>query len=198
MFLNSLAFYRQETSMQNKVKIIGGKWRATNLEVVDAKGVRPTNIRLRETLFNWLMPYLENAKCLDLFAGSGALGLEALSRGAASCVFVDILPKNIANLALIKSKLKAENIYLYKQDFIKFLEENSQTFDIIFLDPPFETKILAKSLEKLAEQDFLQAKFIYLEFEATKRHSVFVPKGFRLLKKTLVGETQTILLQKHH
>lgn len=182
--------------MHNRVKIIAGKWRGTNLQVVDAKGVRPTGARLRETLFNWLMPFVEGATCLDLFAGSGALGLEALSRGAASCVFVDILPKNIANISALKKRLGAENILLYRQDFSDFLRQKNQNFSIIFLDPPFDEEILPRALHQLGAQNFLQAEFIYTEFDATKRQWLFAPKGFAVYKEAQLGETQALLFKK--
>lgn len=181
--------------MQNKVKIIAGKWRGTNLTFADADGVRPTNIRLRETLFNWLAPFIANAKCLDLFAGSGALGIEALSRGAASCVFVDILKQNIQNLKQLKSKLNSESIILHNLDYADFLQKTTDEFSIIFLDAPFNCDLLQQSLQKLSELDFLQAKLIYVE--TPKRHSLFLlnlPKNFKIEKKAQIGDSLGILL----
>ncbi len=127
-----------------KVRIIGGRWRGTRLEVADAPGLRPTSDRVRETLFNWLAPMLPGARVLDLFAGSGALGLEALSRGAASAVLVERDPALAAGLRALAARLQGgEAAQVVQGDALAWLaaqppaDAPGQGFDLAFVDPPF-------------------------------------------------------------
>jgi len=122
-----------------KVRIIGGRWRGTKLAVPDIKGLRPTSDRVRETLFNWLMPMLPGARVLDLFAGSGALGLEALSRGAASAVLVERDPAQAAALRATAARLSGgEAATIAQTDAQAWLgSQPAAAFDLAFLDPPF-------------------------------------------------------------
>ncbi|MEH6421936.1 16S rRNA (guanine(966)-N(2))-methyltransferase RsmD [Pseudomonas sp. CGJS7] len=127
-----------------KVRIIGGRWRGTRLEVADAPGLRPTSDRVRETLFNWLLPALPGARVLDLFAGSGALGLEALSRGAASAVLVEREPALAAQLRALTARLQGgEGAQVVQADALSWLAtqpptgEGAPGFDLAFVDPPF-------------------------------------------------------------
>src|SRR5512134_2593384 len=105
----------------NRLRIIGGQWRGRRLNFIPSEDLRPTPDRVRETLFNWLMPLIHGARCLDLFAGSGALGLEALSRGAASVVLVDRDPRVIATLRKHMQTLKAEGAALAQQGALDYL-----------------------------------------------------------------------------
>ena len=122
-----------------RVRIIGGRWRNTRLDVADSPGLRPTGERVRETLFNWLMPVLPGARVLDLFAGSGALGLEAVSRGAASAVLIERDPKLAAGLQALVQRLDASaQVEVRNGDALAWLGQTSQPqFDIAFVDPPF-------------------------------------------------------------
>jgi len=122
-----------------KVRIIGGRWRGTRLDVPDVAGLRPTSDRVRETLFNWLMPMLPGARVLDLFAGSGALGLEALSRGAASAVLVERDPALAAALRATAGRLPGgEAATVAQADAQAWLGSQPEGgFDLAFLDPPF-------------------------------------------------------------
>ena len=125
-------------SPPGRLRIVAGKWRSRLVPVADVPGLRPTSERIRETLFNWLAPRIEGARCLDLFAGSGALGFEALSRGAASVVFVerDELAANMLQEAT--RALDAEGATLVRADARRFLETcPAHYFDLVFLDPPF-------------------------------------------------------------
>lgn len=136
-----------------QVRIIGGAWKRTPLPVLDALGLRPTPDRVRETVFNWINHILEGnwaeAECLDLFAGSGALGFEAASRGARSVTMVDSHTPVIRQLELIKNKLKAGQVGLIRGDALvtaQGMAARGQRFDLIFLDPPYQQDFLSKAL----------------------------------------------------
>lgn len=133
-----------------RIRVIGGTLRNSRLEVPDFPGLRPTSDRIRETLFNWLQPTLGGARCLDLFAGTGALGIEALSRGAASATFVERELKLGAALKANLSRLKAPG-EVVTHDAQRFLGTAPRPYDLVFLDPPFALDIwvtVARSLEE--------------------------------------------------
>jgi len=144
-----------------KVRLIGGRWRGTRLSVPDAPGLRPTSDRVRETLFNWLMPMLSGARVLDLFAGSGALGLEALSRGAAEAVLVERDPALAAALRETVARLQGGDAATVVQgDALAWLASRSpQDFDLAFVDPPFGAglwdEVLPRLLPRLAADAWL-------------------------------------------
>jgi 16S rRNA (guanine966-N2)-methyltransferase len=127
---------------RNKVRIIGGAWRSRLIHFPDAEGLRPTPDRVRETLFNWLGQTLEGKTCLDLFAGSGVLGFEALSRGARQVVMVEKNRRVLQALRENAAKLGASNLELVEEDALKFLGRERRAFDVIFVDPPFHLAIL--------------------------------------------------------
>ncbi len=144
-----------------KVRIIGGQWRGTRLDVADAPGLRPTSDRVRETLFNWLQPVLPGARVLDLFAGSGALGLEAVSRGAASAVLVEREPAVAAALRAITGRLPGgSTVTVVQADATQWLAAfPDASFDLAFVDPPFAADlwavVLPALLPKLATNGWL-------------------------------------------
>jgi 16S rRNA (guanine966-N2)-methyltransferase len=152
-------------SRSNQVRIIAGQWRGRKLIFPDAPGLRPTPDRIRETLFNWLAPLLPGACCLDLFAGSGALGFEAASRGAAQVVMVDSNPECLRALSSNRRMLSAHGIVLIQQEAGHYLAVRRGPFDLVFIDPPFRHSNLAmESMRKLAESGSLKAGArIYLE-----------------------------------
>jgi len=157
---------KPKQKQSNQLRIIGGEWRGRKLAFPDLPGLRPTSDRVRETLFNWLQFDVMGAKCLDLFAGSGALGLEALSRGAALVTFVDAQRESIAQLKLNLQALKTDKARCIEADAIKFLERQQDPFDIIFLDPPFQMEFLPKVVQLLASGKLLKSgALIYLEME---------------------------------
>ncbi|MGI9325292.1 MAG: 16S rRNA (guanine(966)-N(2))-methyltransferase RsmD [Pseudomonadales bacterium] len=146
---------KPHTRNQPTVRIIGGKLRGRKLQFPSAEGLRPTLGRTRETLFNWLTTEIPGARCLDLFAGSGALGFEALSRGAESVVFVEreplacrFLEENIARLEL--TDIQAQVIPKDSIRFLEQLDQHTRPFDLIFLDPPFGSSLLQDSLNRVA------------------------------------------------
>jgi len=156
---------------RNQLRIVGGEWRGRRLHFPDGKGLRPTADRVRETLFNWLQGEVHGRRVLDLFAGSGALGLEALSRGAAEAVFVERARPAARqlrdNLELLGVRDRAQ---VEQMDAQRFLERPSSPFDLVFLDPPFaEPGLLAGAAAKLEARGMLAAcAWIYLEKDSTR------------------------------
>ena len=124
-------------SSPGKIRIIAGKWRGRKLDVIDAPGLRPTPDRIRETLFNWLQHEIVGARCLDLFAGTGALAFEALSRGAVEVTMIEADAKIVAALNKHAATLKSEEHIIQLADAMSWLKQGIKGFDIIFLDPPF-------------------------------------------------------------
>jgi 16S rRNA (guanine966-N2)-methyltransferase len=146
------------------VRIIGGRWRGTRLDVADAPGLRPTGDRVRETLFNWLQPMLPGARVLDLFAGSGALGLEALSRGAATAVLVERDPKLAAALRATTARLQGgEAATVVQSDAMAWLHAQADgAFDLAFVDPPFDANLWGGVLPSLVSKLSRDA-WLYIE-----------------------------------
>ena len=185
----------------NQLRIIGGEWRGRKLRFPDAPNLRPTPDRVRETIFNWLMPVVHGARCLDLFAGSGALGLEALSRGAAYTTFVDSHKKVAqalqAHLDLLNAKDRAQVI---QNDSIKFLKNSAgmeiQAYDLVFLDPPYHLDLMEKVVPLLEELGWLtENAMLYLEIE--KRQSLpQLPANWEKLKEKTAGEVNYFLFQR--
>jgi len=153
----------------NQIRIIGGQHRGRKLAFVDAQGLRPTPDRVRETLFNWLMPVIAGSRCLDLFAGSGALGFEAWSRGARQVVLVDSHPPAVRglrdNLGVLASAMAGEVVSVVQSDGLAFLNNTpAQGFDIVFLDPPYRANLLPDCIARLESGGWLRdAAWIYLE-----------------------------------
>jgi len=151
----------------NSIRIIGGRWRGHRLPVLDSNGLRPTTDRVRETLFNWLMADIDGASCLDAFAGSGALGLECLSRGAHFVQFVESKhPVAKALQAHFQTlQLKQESVDLAVLNTVEFLARSAnRKFDLVFLDPPFEADCIPTILSLLLDNQWLtDDALIYIE-----------------------------------
>ena len=139
------------TFIINKVRIIGGTHRSRTIHFPDSDGLRPTPDRVRETLFNWLGQTLYGKRCLDLFAGSGALGFEAASRGAAEVVLVESNRAVFRALQDNAQKLALGNVALHCEDGLKFAAQANGAFDVVFLDPPFQSDYLSRLLPRLAD-----------------------------------------------
>jgi len=134
----------------NQLRIIAGKWRSRRLAFPDQPGLRPTGDRVRETLFNWLAPYLPGATCLDAFAGSGALGFEALSRGAKAALFLESNPQAVRTLKANKASLEADDATIKLADTLDWLNKPTESFfDIVFVDPPFNADLHNQCLTQL-------------------------------------------------
>lgn len=167
----------------NSVRIIGGQWRGRKIQFPDALGLRPTHDRVRETLFNWLMPIIGGARCLDLFAGSGALGFEALSRGAQSVLFVDSNPQVVRSLQTTASMLEATNYQVVKASIPHdTLSLQKESIDIVFLDPPFTGELLEPSINWLVKNSLLSRNAqIYIETELSKE-VLPIPSTWQIIK----------------
>lgn len=175
---------------QNKVRISAGEWRSRLLRFPDALGLRPTPDRVRQTLFNWLGQELHGKACLDLFAGSGALGFEALSRYAVSVVMVERNPAVYRALAENARQLAAERARIVRMDALQFLTQNTQRFDVIFLDPPYGQGWLEKLLPLLGRH--LSANgVVYAEAE----HDLADLAGWRVCKHGKAGNVHYHLLE---
>jgi 16S rRNA (guanine966-N2)-methyltransferase len=179
----------------NLLRIIGGEWRSRRLKFADAPNLRPTPDRVRETLFNWLQVRLPGAYCLDLFAGSGALSFEALSRGAQQVVMVE---KHAAAAAYLRENiqlLQADGATLVNDDALHYLQRETASYDVIFLDPPFRQAFLPKVLTLINERQLLKADgFIYLEQEAEAQLDL-AKFGLAVFRQTKSGQVQSLLLQ---
>ena len=151
----------------NQLRVIGGQWRGRRLAFPDLPGLRPTPDRVRETLFNWLAPVLPGARCLDLFAGSGALGIEALSRGAAEVVFVERHPLAVRALRDHLDRLHAHGARVEQADALAWLSQPGTPFEIALLDPPFGAGGLEPACAALEAGGWLATSaWIYLEAAA--------------------------------
>jgi 16S rRNA (guanine966-N2)-methyltransferase len=147
-----------------KLRIIGGQWRGRKLNFTPAPGLRPTGDRVRETLFNWLAPNIQGARCLDLFAGSGVLGIEALSRGAQSCQFVDMSSSAITQIQQHLVTLNIEGSNCHRQNAQQFLQQAEGQFDIVFIDPPFGLGLIVASCTLLQQRGLVsESACVYLE-----------------------------------
>jgi len=157
------------TGQTNKFRIIGGQWRGRKLGFGDEPGLRPTPDRVRETLFNWLQPVICGARCLDLFAGSGALAFEALSRDAHNVTLIDANRNVIATLNKNIELLNIKNTHLILADASEICaskNKQQQNFDIVFLDPPYNKDLITRCCEGLENNNFLAPiTHIYIEAE---------------------------------
>lgn len=171
------------------IRIVGGRWRGRHLPVPALPGLRPSPDRVRETLFNWLQGIVEGARCLDLFAGSGALGLEAASRGAAQVVLVDASAEACAGLRERIRELKGEQQVRVVQDSAEhYLRSETTPFDIVFLDPPFRQDLLDPTCELLWDRRLVKdGSRVYLEAEVELGRPR-LPNGWRLLRSKCAGE----------
>jgi len=155
---------KQGNQSNGIVRIIGGSMRGRKLRFSTVEGLRPTLDRIRETLFNWVSHEIKEANCLDLFAGSGALGFESISRGAASLIMVEKNTKVSQDLKKNCQLLALDNASVYNQSYTSFLKQNNTKFDIVFLDPPFGKNMLNDIEEKLTPH-FSPNALIYIEQE---------------------------------
>jgi len=177
------------------LRIIGGRWRRQLISFPDIPGLRPTHDRIRETLFNWLAPVIEGSSCLDLFAGSGALGFEALSRGAKQVTFIDNDKEAIAAIKANAAKLKADNVDIISGNCPIVMPSLAfAPYDIVFLDPPFHQGLLASSSEWLEQSGYLNDEaYIYIETEKGNA-PLPVPENWRIKKDATTASLAYYLL----
>jgi 16S rRNA (guanine966-N2)-methyltransferase len=180
---------RGSSQGRGEVRIIGGEWRGRKLHFPMVPGLRPTPDRVRETVFNWLQFRVGGTRCLDLFAGSGALGLEALSRGAAEVVFVERDPDAAAALRAMLATLDCPRGHVVTRDAFAWLaHEPARPFDIVFLDPPYDQGWLPRVCAALESGGWLSADArIYLE-DAAGRGAPDLPAGWELLRTSRAGD----------
>jgi 16S rRNA (guanine966-N2)-methyltransferase len=172
----------------NQLRIIGGQWRGRKLRFPDAEGLRPTPDRVRETLFNWLTGELEGARCLDAFCGSGALGLEALSRGASHVDFVDnnrdVIEQIKDNLAV----LRCNQGRAHQAQAVPWLERDHSPFDVVFIDPPYHQDLIAPCIGALEDKRLLKARaWVYLE-QARDEALPALPANWQLHREKTAGQ----------
>ena len=183
--------------MKNSLRISGGNLRGKKIPFEFKDSLRPTSSKLKEILFNWVQFEIDECVCLDLFAGTGSLGIEALSRGSPKVIFVELNKKNYSSLStILKSLGIRDKCKIFFKDAISWLKNyDLSEVDIIFLDPPFnkdyETKILNQLFKK---KDLKPSCKIYLEY--SKYNDIEIPKGFIVLKEKEVGDVKALLLVK--
>ena len=154
--------------MKQTIRIIGGTYRGKKLQFPQIEDLRPTPDRVRETLFNWLMKDVRDARCLDAFAGSGALGLEAFSRGAAKVTFIEQAAPVYANLQNIIGQFATPKLIALKADTLVYLSKLTEQFDIVFLDPPFDADLIPQCLTLIWQNNLIkQGGLVYLESAKT-------------------------------
>jgi 16S rRNA (guanine966-N2)-methyltransferase len=176
-----------------KIRIIAGKWRGRKLDVIDSPDLRPTPDRIRETLFNWLQQEIVGARCLDLFAGTGALAFEALSRGAAEVFMIESNPKIVETLKQHAETLGCEGHTIQLADATSWLKQGINGFDIIFLDPPFRQGYIEQCCVLIQEESLLKSNgLVYIESEK----SIKLPEGWNIKKQTRAGQVQSLLIQR--
>ena len=177
------------------LRIIGGQWRSRRLSFIAAEGLRPTTDRVRETLFNWISPYISGARCLDLFTGSGALGLEALSREARAVTFIDLSPAVISSLKANLQTLQATNAEIVCTDSVKWLRNanSNEAYDIIFIDPPFRCDLVPQCVSLLESSSLLKiGTHIYVEIEKDTAQPIF-PQNWQLYREKEAGQVRYML-----
>ncbi|MCZ6711724.1 MAG: 16S rRNA (guanine(966)-N(2))-methyltransferase RsmD [Gammaproteobacteria bacterium] len=181
----------------NEVRIIGGKWKGRKLRFPDSTGLRPTLGRARGSLFNWLVADLQGAHCLDLYAGSGALGLEAVSRGAADVVMVE-RNRRVAEALKRNMAMLGANAQIVVAPAQRFLRTAVGPWQLIFLDPPFESVELDVALDLIASRDLLApGGRVYVERRKPASPSLQIPtSGWRTLKHSHAGDSQFGLLAR--
>lgn len=173
-----------------QVRVIGGEWRGRKLAVPDAEGLRPTPDRVRETLFNWLQFSIAGKTCLDAFTGSGALAVEALSRGAVEVTAIERDIKVTKQLSKLLSPLAGERLKLINADALSWLEQQpAQPFEVVFLDPPFGLPLLEPACQLLEEKGWLaENALIYVEQAKQQAGLVHLPANWILQKDKQVGD----------
>jgi 16S rRNA (guanine966-N2)-methyltransferase len=182
---------------QGQLRIIGGEWGSRKLTFPDAPGLRPTPDRVRETLFNWLAPYIAGARVLDVFTGSGALYFEALSRGASMGLALDSNPAAVANLRQNLNTLNCTSGQVVQADALRHLETASATpFDVVFLDPPFHKGLLPSACALLESRGWLADRaWIYTESESAPS-TTGLPGDWRLHREKKAGQVYYALWQR--
>jgi 16S rRNA (guanine966-N2)-methyltransferase len=186
---------RQQKSQAGRLRIVAGNWRSRLLDIADVEGLRPTSERVRETLFNWLAPRIHGARCLDAYAGTGALGLEALSRGAGSVVFVERAALAAKQLQRNIDLLDARGATVFQQHALDYLRDAATgPFDVVFLDPPFAADLVEETCRLLDNRRLLaDDALVYLELPR-KGAPPRLPAGWQVEKDKTAGNVRYMLV----
>jgi 16S rRNA (guanine966-N2)-methyltransferase len=182
----------------HKLRIIAGRWRSRIIAFQPADGLRPTGDRIRETAFNWLRASIEGAHCIDLFAGSGALSFEALSRGASHCTSIEQHGDAVKQLRENAVLLQAEGLDIVHTDSLKYLQLGAppQPYNLAFVDPPFAAGLVSKTCALLNNDSWLTDKaMIYCEMAATD-NSFVAPENWQMLREKVSGEVRYCLYSR--
>lgn len=184
----------QKKQNLGEIRIIGGDFRGRKLPVLDQPGLRPTSDRVKETLFNWLQFEIPGASCLDLFAGSGSLSFEALSRGASHVTLLELNAQNAQVLQQNIDKLKLGNANLIQADSLQWLSQPVQNaFNVVFIDPPFHQELLQKTVDLLFANGFVDSdSLLYLEQENTLNWPN-LPDGWELYREKQTSQVKYAL-----
>lgn len=187
--------YKLPGNYKSGVRVIGGIWKGTSIKVPPIEGLRPTSARIRETLFNWLQPCIEGANCLDLFAGSGVLSVEALSRGAAHALALDSHHQSVEAMKALRSRLGVEGLEIRLDRAERFLQKPvSNTFQIVFVDPPFELGVHRSVCMRLQESGRLSPEaLVYVE--APRGEEFTPPVGWAAFRRKHAGNVEYMLFR---
>lgn len=180
---------RKTASNSSSLRIIGGEWRGRRLQFPEIEGLRPTPDRVRETLFNWLMPHLPGARCLDVYSGSGALGLEALSRGAATATLLELNPKAAAQIRQHLALLNCDQGEVIHTDSLAWLQQPpaGTGYDVVFVDPPFDLDLWQATVDALEQPGWLREDAaIYVE--TPRNHPLSTPAHWHLHREKHAGD----------
>lgn len=183
-----------------KLRIIGGEWRGRKLEFPILPGLRPTPDRIRETLFNWLTPHIKGARCLDLYCGSGALGFECLSRGAAAVTLVDSSAAVGQSISRNSAALNSDRVSFVRADVLEWLRRTNfaEPYDMVFVDPPYQQPLLGPTLAALQQRHAIrQNSWIYTEMQ--RKVSIPAPADWQLHRDKQAGSNRYCLffVRKH-
>jgi len=185
-------------SLPREVRVIGGVWKRSKLPVADAPGLRPTPDRVRETLFNWLGQSLDGWRCLDAYAGSGALGFEAASRGAAEVTMIERDSRLARGLREVQARLKAEQVRVEAADALAWMARSAPgRFELVFIDPPFDADAFLPAL-KAAAPLVVDGGFVYLEADRAFGDADLAPLGLVLQRHGRAGAVHFHLLRRSY
>ena len=183
-------------ALPREVRIVGGQWKRSKLAVADMPGLRPTPDRVRETLFNWLGQDLAGWRCLDAFAGSGALGFEAASRGAAEVILIERERKLAAQLTETKERLKAATVRIECADALSWMARCAPaSYELVFIDPPFESALLVPAVDAAARV-VVPSGLVYVESAAAVPPEAVGERGWRMHRQSRAGAVNYCLLQR--
>jgi 16S rRNA (guanine966-N2)-methyltransferase len=180
----------------HEVRLIGGQWKRSKLPVLDAPGLRPTPDRVRETLFNWLGHDLDGWRCLDAFAGSGALGFEAASRGAAEAILIERDRRLAAALRETQARLKAGTVHIEVADAMAWMARCApDRFEVVFLDPPFDAGLFDAAWQA-ASRIVVPGGYVYLESDLEMTEQAFETKGMKRVRHARAGAVHSHLIRR--